>query len=247
LDSLTVYSTKYDKIRLGRDNDGGYVICVLPKCDGISYDAFLSGGVCNDVSFEEQFLNLNPSLSCTAFDGTWHAFPQTKMPNRISFVKKNLDSENDGSNTNLLEYMGNFSNIFLKMDIEGFEFRILPALGQSLKRVKQLVVEFHTPEDINMHHDYYSDKLHGITNEKMFSVFNEINKTHTLIHFHGNNGCNVHEIDGIKVPNVFECTFIRNDFVPSRERNEIPFPTSLDMPNKADCDDIVLTGFPYTK
>ena len=40
------------KERLGKDYDGGYVICDIPD---ISYNLLLSCGISDDISFEEQF------------------------------------------------------------------------------------------------------------------------------------------------------------------------------------------------
>ena len=41
----------YKKIRLGKDNDGGYVIY-----DGLNYDLIIGCGISNDLSFEEDFV-----------------------------------------------------------------------------------------------------------------------------------------------------------------------------------------------
>jgi hypothetical protein len=45
---LTVYTSPYNKIRLGKDNDGGYIICDIPN---VNYDISLSGGIDKDISF----------------------------------------------------------------------------------------------------------------------------------------------------------------------------------------------------
>ena len=53
LSKMIVY--KYDNLkRIGRDNDGGYAIALLQNNN---YDAFLSGGISNDISFEVDFIN----------------------------------------------------------------------------------------------------------------------------------------------------------------------------------------------
>ena len=50
LKSIIVYKTLLPKIRLGKDYDGGYIICDIPN---INYDCFLAGGIETDLSFEE--------------------------------------------------------------------------------------------------------------------------------------------------------------------------------------------------
>ena len=80
----------------------------------------------------------------------------------------------------------------------------------------------------------------------MFELFCKLNDTHTLVHFHANNGCKIQQIDGIRLPHVFELTYIRNDFVTKKMKNTEPLPTILDMRNVVDIDDYILEGFPYS-
>ena len=51
---LRVYKSEFPKERIGKNNDGGYVICNIPN---IKYDVLISGGISNDTTFEDQFLN----------------------------------------------------------------------------------------------------------------------------------------------------------------------------------------------
>jgi len=62
-------------------------------------------------------------------------------------------------------------------------------------------------------------------------MFSLLNNTHTFIHFHANNGCLMQTIDGIKLPHVFELTYIRNDFIVNKIRNTQPLPTPIDIIN----------------
>jgi len=241
MDSLILYTSPFPKQRIGKPNDGGYVIVNLPGL----YDFFISGGISDDISFEEDLLEIFPELTCFAFDGTINYLPKTNP--RINFVKKNLGNVNAANLTNLHEYMKNYNNIFMKMDIEGHEFRILPTLIKNnyISKIKQLVIEIHTPADIGLFPDYFKG-LQDIKNEHMFNVINNINKTHTLVHFHANNGPNIHTIDGINLPNVFELTFIRNEFVTEKIRNTDPLPTDIDMKNIVNKPDYTFSGFPYS-
>lgn len=135
----------------------------------------------------------------------------------------------------------------MKMDIEGHEFRILPTMIENnyISKIKQLVVEIHSPADIELFPNYFKG-LQDIKNEHMFNLINNINKTHTLVHFHANNGPKMHTINGINVPNVFELTFIRNEFITEKIRNTDSLPTSLDMKNIVNKPDYSFSGFPYS-
>ena len=242
MDSLIIYQSPFTKIRVGKNFDGGYVIASLPG----KYDLLISGGISDDISFEDHFCQIYPDLTCYAFDGTVTNFPETENKN-IHLIKKNLANSNDDKNTNLSEYMNNYYNIFMKIDIEGHEFRVMPSIIENnlILKVKQLVIEIHSPADIEAFPDYFKG-LQDINNQHMFNLFNNLNKTHTLIHFHGNNACRIQNIDGIKLPHVFELTYIRNDFVDQKIRNSDKIPGKLDMPNICDKPEYEFSGFPYT-
>lgn len=242
MENLIIYQSPFPKIRVGKAYDGGYVIAYMPG----RYDLIISGGVSDDISFEENLLKIYPDLTCYAFDGTVNNFPKTDNK-KIIFVKKNLGDSNNEKMTDLFEYMKNSNDIFMKIDIEGHEFRVIPCVIKNnlILRVKQLVIEIHSPADISAFPDYFKG-LQDIKNENMFDLLKQLNKTHTLIHFHGNNGCRIQTINGIRLPHVFELTFIRNDFVGEKIRNTDKIPTILDMPNLYDKPDYELEGFPYT-
>ena len=134
MDDFLVYKCQYEKKRIGKDNDGGYVIAELPG----AYDILISGGISNDISFERQFLDRYPPIhKCYAFDGTINALPDSDE--RITFIKKNLGAHNTESLCNLNDYLTQGSNIFMKIDIEGHEFRLFPAiLPEHFSNIKQL-------------------------------------------------------------------------------------------------------------
>ena len=95
MDSSIIYNTEHKKIRIGKDNDGGYVIAELPG----DYSILLSGGVSDDISFECALINKYNNLFCFAFDGTIDNLP-TIHPS-INFIKKNLGNKTNENNTNL--------------------------------------------------------------------------------------------------------------------------------------------------
>jgi hypothetical protein len=225
MDNLILYNTDYRKKRIGRNYDGGYVMCELPG----TYDCFISGGISNDISFEQAFLDINLKMPCFAFDGTIQNLPM--KDDRIVFVKKNLGENETNDVSNLTTTMENYSNIFMKIDIEGHEFRLFPTFSEDrMRKIKQLVVEIHSPGDIQLFPDYFKG-LSDINHSNLIDLFRNINKTHTLVHVHPNNGCQTYYAEGVHLPNVFECTFIRNDFVHTRIRNKYSLPFPIDMPN----------------
>jgi hypothetical protein len=214
---IEVVKCQYPKKRLGRPFDGGYVICDIPN---VKYDLFISGGIANDISFEEDFLKLH-NIPCVAFDGTEH-FNKEEFPNAnpmIEFINKNIGSRNSSTLTDLKEYFNNrsYSSIFMKLDIEGGENELFSVLSQyDLKKVRQLVIEFHS------------------CYQKAIPVM--LSKTHWLVHLHPNNYGGVGS-NGI--PNVFECTYILKTPGDIITKSDDPIPDPLlDMPNVMGTPDI---------
>jgi hypothetical protein len=241
MECLRIYQSPYPKVRMGTPNDdGGYAVCLLPG----EYDALLSGGVANNIQFEEDFLSQYPSTqACFAFDGTVNTFPTTRFP--IQFVPLNCGAETTETSSNFHEYLQNYQNAFVKLDIEGHEFRMIPTwIDTYMSRIKQLVLEIHTPVEIQKSPDACPG-LSDIKYEDMFRLLEGINKTHTLVHLHGNNGCGIHTYEECIVPNVFECTFIRNDFLSEHIPNKDPIPSPLDVRNHSWYPEIELRGWPY--
>ena len=241
MDDFLVYKCQYEKKRIGKDNDGGYVIAELPG----TYDILISGGISDDISFERHFLDIYPlTNTCYAFDATINELPNSDS--RICFIKKNLGAQNREYLCNLNDYLNQGSDIFMKIDIEGHEFRLFPAiLPEYFSNIKQLVLEIHTPADIQLYPEYF-EGLGDIQNTHLISLMKLINKTHTLVHFHGNNGCKLQRFYNIiPFPHVFECTFIRNDFIKEKVLNDEPFPTALDMKNVTHMPDYVFDHYPF--
>ena len=240
MDNLIVYNSPFEKMRIGSNADGGYVTAKLP--DG--YDLFISGGIANNVDFEEHFLKIHPNISGYGFDGTINNLP--KSVKNFTFIKKNLGNANNDRLTNLVEYVQNHKNIFMKIDIEGHEFRVMPEIIKNdlMQNIKQLVIEIHTPFDIQLYPDYFTG-LHDITLSTMFKLLFDLNKTHTIIHFHANNGCKMAEYDNIKIPHVFELTYIRNDFIKEKVQNTERLPTKLDFKNVQHKPDYSFDSYPY--
>lgn len=241
MDKLIVYKTEFDKARVGRLMDGGYVINRLPG----NYDILISGGVGDDISFEKDFLIKYPNIKCLAFDGTSSLDINENDIDNIELIKKNIGNTNNNLLTNLHNEIEPYNDIFLKLDIEGHEFRVLPTFSKTqMKKFKQIVLEIHTPFDIEKYPEYFKG-LSDVKLKHLFEMLEKLNETHTLVHFHGNNGCLMNFVDKIPLPHVFEVTYVRNDIIKKKERNDVPFPTQFDCPNKDDNPEYILDGFPY--
>jgi hypothetical protein len=217
---LTVYQSPVPKIRLGNDNDGGYILA------DITYPTntiFVSAGIGNDISFEEAFIEKYKQC-CFAFDGT------VDLSNSlIEFGKKNIGPFNTETTTNLQHLIMSHNSLFLKMDIEGGEIEWLKSLGNEIFKFQQIVIEFHWPFDATTK-----------------PIFEQLNKFHVLIHFHPNNWSKLVDVSGVSVPEIFECTYLNKKyFSKDPELNTDPIPSSLDMKNVLHKDEIVINYPPF--
>jgi hypothetical protein len=216
-----------NKIRLGNNGDGGYVIGDL-DC---TYDCYISAGVSNEESFSRDFIekyNMNETNSF-AFDGTIENYPY-EYTNKITYIKKNINNIENDHNTDLLWLINKYENIFLKMDIEGAEYNWLNLLDEShLNRFSQITMEFH-----GVCHDYCGCK---------FKALSKLAHTHYLIHAHGNN--NGYSLGGI--PDVIELTYINKKyFTEPPGFNRQILPCSLDFSNIPGKEDYFLGYYPFT-
>lgn len=221
---LTVYKSPFTKVRIGQDYDGGYIIADIPHA---RYTTLLAGGIDKDISFEEAFLDKYPTINVFAFDGTIQCLP--KENSSITFIKKNISSDNNDKTTNLHNLIDANDSIFVKMDIEGHEIPWIKSLNdEQMNKLDQIVMEFHFPFSNNE-----------------IPVFDKLNKSHYLIHFHGNNCCGVRNHRGVIIPNVFECTYVHKKyFTNTPELNTDPIPSSLDMKNTSN-DEIYINHPPF--
>ena len=240
---LKVYNFD-NKIRLGVNNDGGYVFGNINSLElqeflhpiGV-YDCYISAGVSNEESFSRDFIEMYGMNkdNCFAFDGTIVDYPYN-YTNKITFFKKNINNFNDDNNSNLSFLTEKYNNIFLKMDIEGGEYPWILSIDENtLSNFKQIVIEFHGIND---------DSWGCINNDKI-KCLKKLSKTHYLIHAHGNNYSNV--TNGI--PDVIELSYINKNYItdiPILNSKSLPI-DNLDYPNNSNLKDFNLNFYPFVE
>ena len=234
------FKSANDLIRIGKKNDGGYLVS---QSDISMTDVLISLGIGEDWSFEEDFVN-KKRVKLLAYDASMGQkyffrqfikflllinfklaiiylqlffsykkfFSQTQNHHILKFVGVNTSS-NCCTLSSILDRTKS-EKIFLKIDIEGSEYRILNTIIANQDRISGLVIEFH---DCDLH----KDKIETF-------IQNFILK---LVHIHSNNG--VHGINGGPVrldenfPFLLELTFSKY----CKVLNETYLPHKFDMPN----------------
>jgi len=229
VEQLKIY--QFDKkLRCGINRDGGYVFADL---DG-EYDCYISAGISDEESFSRDFINkygMN-EYNCFGFDGTIVGYPY-QYTNKISFIRKNIGVVNDDANCNLSFLTSKYSNIFLKIDIEGGEYPWITNIDEEqLSKFKQIVIEFH-----GITNDGW-----GCKNDDKIKCLEKLAKTHYIVHAHGNNyGPVVNNI-----PDVIELTYVNKKYfnsIPELNRQPLPIP-NLDFANQGSTD-INLNFYPF--
>jgi len=225
-----VYSF-FNKVRLGSNSDSGFVIGDID----VIYDCYIGVGNNGNESFSSDFIklyNLN-EFNAYCVDNGPQKYPYNYTRD-ISYIRKSLGNTNNYYITDLTFLLKKHKNIFLKMDIEGGEYQWLSFIDSNLlKNIKQMVIEFHY-----INSDYitsYQNKMECIK---------KLNKTHHIIHAHGNN----YERVTNNMPDVIELTFINKQiFEEPPPLNTIPLPIpNIDYPNNPELPDINLNYYPFT-
>ncbi len=230
IDLLKPINCGVELIRIGGNNDGGYL---LPNdMDGIKY--CFSPGVSDTASFE--FDCLARGISSFLADYSVDA-PPIEL-NGCKFSKKFIGAVNNEEYMTLDKWVSESltsecdRELILQMDIEGDEYEtFLATTKETLTRFRIMVVEFHNMESLR---DKFFCNI-------VLSTLRRIREEFDVVHIHPNNCCGVSTISGVKIPTIFETTFIRKDRVKSRKPvKNLPHP--LDQPNLPSMADITLSS-----
>ncbi len=230
----------YDLIRLGRNHDGGYLV---DPTSVVKAESLISFGLSTDWSFEKDFL-AKSNIPLLAYDGTIatkHLFRRVvrnflqlrlrklffsicTLVDYFSFFKHprvhhrlnvGYDSQKSTSLSSILLKEQPKTPIFVKMDIEGSEYRVLGDLLKHSSSISGLVAEFH---DVDLHQERILDFM------KEFPL--------TLVHIHSNNCGQL--VDSAGDPITLEMTFSASP-IEIAPQPSIPHPLDQEnCPNEKD-------------
>lgn len=226
---ITAANESVELIRLGKNNDGGYVVPVLALEKS---DALMGYGIADDISFEREFSQRfdKPSFG---FDG---GVPDIETgDNRCHFYSECIGEPNYlYAGQQFSGRMASYSDqlkrlkledkkIFIKMDIEGAEFDVFDDILKHTHNITGIVLECHM-----------NRKLHKA--EKLLS---QLNKDFVLLHVHGNNYCLSNSFTSKNaigsIPYIIELTYINKNLISSYEISQNQkHPKKIDQPNCPD-------------
>lgn len=238
LPTFLKFKSAEDLIRVGRSNDGGYLVSAA---DVVQADGLISVGMADDWSFEADFLKKN-MVRLVIYDGSvsyrYFVLQILKKIAKFSSTREILSAvscfisymtffnENDrrhvSRHVGLIDGTTSVSlssaissidrkSIFLKIDAEGSEYRMLDDLLQNANFLTGAVIEFH---DVDLHLSRIQEFV------RAFPL--------SIAHVHANNAAPVAGQD--LIPTVLEITFTRH----ARITTACYMPHPLDMPNVED-------------
>lgn len=239
--SLVVFETGLSKERVGRTQDGGYVVCTEACMDS---DVLYSYGVSDDWSFEEDFTN---RFDCRSFLYDHTVDLEYRSTEKLKFKKQGLSSFPSEETTTLEAHIETNSDrgkkISLKLDIEWNEWEFFDCVSlEILENISHIVCEFHlipvvysgshTPYFTEFHKEVYSG-VNQLLFKKYTDVLRKINTNHVLHHVHVNNSLTNFEYKNCRIPFLLECSFVNKRYVKKIEESSSIFPVDgLDFPNK---------------
>ena len=190
-----------DLVRLGKANDGGYLV---NKLDIARTEHLVSLGIGTDYSFEQEFAKLT---QCQV-----HGYDGSITCNDDFFRGSNsFESRNITTAAELDAIL--YTNTFLKCDIEGAEYALLDSIIKNSSRLTGIVIE-----------------LHNLTsNINAVNIANFLCKLQQrLVHVHVNNYFYYKTPQG-PIPDILELSFTGSSNIDYR--TELTLPHSLDQPN----------------
>jgi Methyltransferase FkbM domain len=222
----------FDKVRLGRNFDGGYILID----DFVDVGAALSLGINDDASWDLDIAQRN--IPVHQFD---HTIDRGPIDHPLITFHKVAAASVDAPGALSLDSIvkrhlaGCDRRVILKIDIEGHEWEVFKAASlATLDRFAQIVCEFHLLQHIGEP---------GYT-EMFRLVLDKLRHHFEVVHVHGNNSWPLVNVSNVALPALLEVTFANRRHYQFAETNEV-FPTAIDQPNVPSVPEIRLGCFKF--
>ena len=221
--------TSHNLVRIGKDQgpgeygDGGYIMVdELLDQGNIAY----SFGVGGTMDWEVDIRERGYQIHC--YDPTVDGLPcPEEEQENLHFHKVGISGQETDTHITMATAIAangheNEKNMLLQCDIEGHEWAAFATTPQkTLCQFSQILIEFHWLLR-------FSTDLQTLAHIQR--VLKNLSKNFTPYHIHANTAVGYFMVNGKKVPEVIEISYVRNDLC--EFSNESPtFPTELDRPN----------------
>ena len=204
--------------RLGRDNDGGYIMLDdFDHDDKIAY----SFGICDDVSWDKDIASRGYDVFM--YDHTIDGLPEDNPHFHWSKLGIADGSTQDDRLKTLDELIAqnhheDKRSMILKIDVEGAEWGFIENTStETLSRFSQILIEFH-----GIHAPKYTHRIPA--------ALRKLNQTHKPVHVHGQNIGHYVSLGAQTFCNQIEVSYIRRDKYELDEDYDVCLPLPIDMP-----------------
>ena len=231
---LTPYGVPgFNKVRIGHDSDGGYVMLDDLDHAMVCY----SLGVAGEVSWDLELANRGAVIFQydDSVDGPPIAHPNFHF-RRIRIASDNSSAMNTVRLDTLVDSNADFQGKYaiLNMDIEGSEWDVIDSVDAGFfGGFSQVTIEFHGLE--RLREPSFREFAKGVLHKLCQTLF--------PVHIHGNNWGKLFAVGEFECPDVMEVTFVNRAKYP-RTTDPGSYPTLLDRPCRRDWPDIDLSRFP---
>ena len=212
--SFEVFGHK--KVRIGTRGDGGYIFLDDFKNIKFAY----SFGISREISFDKELANKN--IDVFMYDHTIKHLPFENSRfhwKKIGLVGINTNNAKLKTLSELLKENGHSkeNNMILKLDIESYEWKVFQNLPLNiLSKFKYIVGEFH----------FYKNKKFNY-----YNILKKIQVSHKIFHLHCNNCGRIIDLEGYKICNLLEISFVqKKGYKFTKSNNEFPI-EGLDYKN----------------
>lgn len=166
--------------------------------------------------------NFSEVMECYRLLKSYQDFFQGKNLHFQQRVHNRHDLDCDATFHEIIQRIDS-KNIFLKIDIEGSEYRIIDEVLQYSSKIIAIAIEFHDTEPLRL---VFCDAV-----QKLLKEFE-------IVHIHGNN-CSPLGADGL--PEALEITFVRKSAAMTNAKKQTELPLAgLDTPNNSSRQDYPL-------
>ena len=218
LKSLRPLKTELELIRIGRDNDSGYI---CPN-DFENITTCFSPGVEQDSTFEKQ---LSEKYGIKSILADYSVDKPGEDCTDFTFYKKFIGYGDEKYITleNLVRTVSNNGDKILQMDIEGGEYEVIIDTSREILREFRIIcIEFHEFDKL-MDRDFF---------RMVKAIFNKLFQDFYIVHIHPNNISKPIIYKDMIIPPTLEFTFIRKDRVLCTELTyHESYPLDIDMNN----------------
>ena len=213
LSKLTPYKISNQIIRLGENNDGGYLI----PDDLKDVEHCYTAGVGNLTKFEKDLYE-NYKIKSTLADPA--EINAKILPENSLFINKKVSIYDSDKTISINNFVNSEKDIILKIDIEREEYEnLLNITDNHLKNTRVLILELHDLR--NLRSDFFASLF-----EK---ILDRLNIFFYICHLHPNNSGKVKKIANFKIPDMLEITLLNKNRFENNPKEIAQIPHSLDQ------------------